>query len=71
MPDSVSNQQLKSEIDDLRSDVIELRDATKDLVDAWKAAGKTLTFIKYMAGISTALATAWTAIWFALTHAHR
>jgi hypothetical protein len=58
-PKNPTNRELKEEMDGLRQDVAELTESTKELVEAWKAAGKLVAFIKWLAGLSTAMGVLW------------
>lgn len=55
---------MKAEMDQLREEVRAQTTATKELVDAWKAAGKVVQFVKWVSQLIAAL----TAIWLFLKH---
>lgn len=55
----VSVTLLRAEVGELRTDVAELTRETKELVDAWKAAGKLVAFVKWISTIVTALGILW------------
>lgn len=45
--------------DELRGDIKDLRDDVKDLVAAWRATGLAGKFVKWIAGIATAVVGLW------------
>ena len=51
--------QLRQEVADGRREIEELRALIEDLVDAWRAAKGFLGFIKWTAGIGSAVAIVW------------
>ena len=51
-----------SEITELRHEVAELKQSVSDLVEAWRAARGFLAFIKWAAGLVSAVAIIWTSI---------
>jgi hypothetical protein len=55
----VSLAVLQLEVAKLSADVIALTKATSALVDAWNAAGKVVTFIKWASTLVTALGILW------------
>ena len=52
----------EARFDALEKKIDEGNAATKDLVEAWKTATGLLLFIKYMAGVATALVALWALI---------
>lgn len=46
---------IRKDVDELRREVSELRDEVHDLVQAWKTAAGLVSFIKWLAGLGTAL----------------
>jgi hypothetical protein len=52
---------LRADMDQMKSDVKELRKEIKGLLDAWNTATNVLSFVKWMAGIGTAAAFLWAA----------
>ena len=57
-----SIEHLQSEVEHLRGEVAALRTDIKFLVDTWNAARSFMTFIKWIATVSAAIAAAWVAI---------
>lgn len=57
--DFVSIALLQMEVDGLRKEVAEQTAATKELVEAWKAAGKMVAFVKWTSTLVTALGILW------------
>ena len=51
--------ELQADVGALRVEVKELTTATKDLVEAWKAAGSVVKFVKYASTLVTALGILW------------
>jgi hypothetical protein len=55
-------EQLRAHVQKIEAKVDDLNNSIKDLADAWKAAQALVAFMKWLAGISVALAvlkTAW------------
>lgn len=50
---------LQLDVENLRYDVRKQTEATKELVDAWKAAGKAVAFVKWASTLVTALGILW------------
>jgi hypothetical protein len=48
-------------MDQMKDDMKGLRQDTKDLLDAWKTATNVLAFVKWTAGLGTAVAFLWAA----------
>jgi hypothetical protein len=48
-------------MDQMKEDVKELRKEIKGLLDAWNTATNVLSFVKWLAGIGTAVAFLWAA----------
>ena len=57
--DFVSLAILQIEVDALRKDVAAQTEATKELVEAWRAAGKAVAFVKWTSTFVTALGILW------------
>ena len=53
---------LRQDMDSMKEDMKGLRQDTKDLLDAWKTATNVLSFVKWLAGIGTAVAFFWAVI---------
>lgn len=53
---------LQSDVNQMKDDLKELRQEVKDLLDAWKTATNVLAFVKWLAGIGTAVAFLWAVI---------
>jgi hypothetical protein len=51
-----------ADIYELRREVAELKEAVKDLVEAWNAARGFLAIIKWSAGIGSAIAVIWATV---------
>lgn len=65
--DIVSIAVLQLEVGELRKDVEALTASTKELVEAWKAANKLVVFVRWLAGLSTAIGVLWIVarhLWF-------
>lgn len=60
--DSLNIMVLKMDVDALRKEMTENTAATKELVDAWKAASKFVSFVKLAATLVSALGAAWIVI---------
>jgi hypothetical protein len=52
---------LRQDMDQMKEDMKGLRQDTKDLLDAWKTATNVLAFVKWTAGLGTAVAFLWAA----------
>ena len=52
---------LRQDMDQVKEDMKGLRQDTKDLLDAWKTATNVLAFVKWTAGLGTAVAFLWAA----------
>lgn len=53
---------LRRDMVQMKEDITQLRSATKELVDAWKAAGTFLKFMKFMSAFATGAAACWALI---------
>ena len=53
---------LQLEVEGLKDDVAELRSDIKELVELWRAAGKAVVVVKWLASIVTALGICWAVI---------
>lgn len=53
---------LESDVSQMKDDIKALRQEVKDLLDAWKTATNVLAFIKWLAGIGTAVIFLWAGI---------
>lgn len=50
---------LRVEVSQLRAEMTSLDTSTRELVEAWRAAGKVVAFIKMLASVATAVGAAW------------
>lgn len=64
--DDISLAIVRVEVRQLSKDVEDLTAATKELVEAWKAAGKLVALVKWVAGLVTALSALWVAFHYGL-----
>lgn len=55
--------ELKQAFEDHKALTEEQMKKTDELLDAWRAAGKALTFLKWISGIATAVVVFWTAVY--------
>lgn len=53
---------LESDVAQMKDDIKALRQEVKDLLDAWRTANNVLAFIKWLAGIGTAVLFLWAGI---------
>lgn len=53
--------ELQRDVSDLRDEVKELNAATKELVEAWRAAGSLVKFVKWASTFVTAIGILWIA----------
>lgn len=60
--EEVTIADLVREIREMRNELTDHKASTKELVDAWKAAGGLLKFVKWISGIAIAVAGAWAVI---------
>jgi hypothetical protein len=60
----LSNALLRNEMAALKAELDELRTDIKGLVEAWRTANGVVAFVKWLAGISTAVGVVWAAFKF-------
>lgn len=60
----LSNALLRNEMAALKTELDELRTDIKGLVEAWRTASGVVAFVKWLAGISTAVGVLWAAFKF-------
>ena len=69
MEELFSIAELQADVRQLRVDIEESTAATKELVEAWKAAQSLVTFVKWGSTLVTAVGILWVAIrYFFVTH---
>lgn len=53
---------LEADVSQMKDDIKALRQEVKDLLDAWKTATNVLAFVKWLAGIGTAVLFLWAGV---------